>query len=174
MKRILLMIVTSIMVFAVMGTNLAIAKETAMDEQCISMPTEGVYEEGNVGVGLYDHELSDIIPFAEYGIAQNNLKIQYDKSEDRILFSYYTRATDLSSEIGMVPLQLQMWNDSTQKWENISSGSPLEYNSYMSRSAYSYDSPIHNRYYRVSGYHYAKINGIDYKLYNETQYIRVP
>lgn len=103
MKRILFMLVATIMLLTGLGANLALAEENSNDAY-MSIPTEGVYVSGNVGIGLYDHELSNIVPFAEYGIAQNNLKIQYDKDEDRILFSYYTRATDLSSEIGMVPL----------------------------------------------------------------------
>lgn len=77
------------------------------------MPTEGIVAAGNIGIGLFDNDANNgYMPFSEYGIAQNNLRIQYDEEEDRILYSYYTRATDISSEVGMIPLQLQMWNSS--------------------------------------------------------------
>lgn len=168
MKRFLCKLLAGLMVVMSMGVGTSFAENIDKDS---SIPTEGIVAEGDIGYGLFN--LNGGMPFAEHGISDNNLRIQYDKSNDRILYSYYTLATDTSSEIGMLPLQLQMWDPSSSKWVSVSAGSPLSYNTYSSSNSYVKYSPTHGRYYRVNGYHYAKINGQNHLLYNETSSVWV-
>ncbi len=171
MKRILVLLLTLVLC---LGANSVIGFASD-SEQLQNIPADGIAAVGNIGVGLFDRDTNDgYMPFSEYGIAQNSLRIEYDEAEDRILYSYYTRATDKASELGMRPLQLQVWNSSGNYWQTATTGSPLDYNSYSSMKAYIKTSPVHGTYYRLSGYHYAKINGQDHTLYNETEYIYIP
>ena len=174
MKRFFRVFMAGMLSAFLMGSSVMITQQRVQAETTYELPTVGVFADGYVGEGIFDTTSIDIVPYAEHGITQNNLRIEYLESSDSIVYSYYTHATDSSTDIGMNPLNLQRWNDSTQRWETIAAGSPMDHNTYVSRNVYSYSSPVHNRYYRVVGYHYAKINGQTYTIYNETQYIKVP
>jgi len=141
----------------------------------ITATPEGTPAKNNTGYGLFDNAQAEntLLPFSREGLAQNKLFITYINDTDKVQFSYHTVATTTASEVGMKPLLLEQWNPSKSKWETIYTTTPLLYNTSHSSKQYEVTPPAHQTYYRIKGYHYAKINGKTYTLYNESEYIWV-
>lgn len=150
-----------------------VAWAQGIENDTYSVPT-GVQAEGNIGEGLFNTPTDSIKPFAETGIVSSSMTIEYLPNENVISYRFSTYATDVASEVGMNPIQLQIWDDSIGDWVTVLSNSLYAYNSKSYFNNIIYYSPERGRKYRASGYHYAKINGVNYKLYNETEYIEIP
>ena len=108
---------------------------------------------------------------AQYGIVNAVVGISYNPSKNNISFNFITRATHVSSQIGMGYFALEKWNANAQRWDAVLAGPEYATNLINHSASYTYNNVTRNAYYRVTGTHYAKINGTGYSMYNETNYI---